>query len=254
MIKARKLILDESVTSTESVKTQTIKSMTNKAYRKRIDTVNRIIEKNNNQFADAQIRAAKMIIKSLNTDPTNSNIANVLKIANNEKYEGVNEKIFNAILEASMNAIQSDDTYYQVLILKDVEKSKSIKLYNVRFNIKKCVQLICESYPLFAEKTGDQNVLYMFSMFNLLKGLLDVLTVDLSINEAVIVAILNSYDGKASIEEIESRLKGSNLSDKYGKDFTTCKELHASLESLEKICVVTLKDDGKYELNECVLL
>lgn len=254
MGKARRLVLDECVTKTVTIETRRIDSMTNKAYKKSINTINRVIERNNKQFAEAQLRAAKMIIKSGDEYSLNSNISAIMRIANDVKQDGVNKNVLNAILEASMYSMPSEEVYYQVLSLKNVEKSKSIKLYNVRFNLKKCWQLICESYAIIDNIANKEFIGLTISVLNTLKSIFNIMTIEISLKEAILISTIISYGGSANAEEIKGRIKASNLVSEYGEDFINCEWVDDSLKSLELINTISLNDNNKYELNEEVII
>ena len=96
MSRVPQLILDDSVLSSVNIKTKKINSMTNKAYQKNIPVVRNVIEKNNQKFAEAQLRAAKLIIKSFDKDEPfshNEKIAEIQHLANSVKDSCVNEII-----------------------------------------------------------------------------------------------------------------------------------------------------------------
>lgn len=108
MSKVPQFILDDSVLSSVDLKTKKIDSMTNKAYQKNIPVVRKVIEKNNQKFAEAQLRAAKLIIKSFDKDELfshNEKIAEIQHLANSVKDSCINEIVLNRILDASIELI-----------------------------------------------------------------------------------------------------------------------------------------------------
>lgn len=122
MSRVEKLILDDSVLVSYDLKTKRIDSMANKEYRDNISVVRKIIEKNNNKFEEAQLRAAKLIIRNVNKGElysSNEKIAEVQRLANQVKLGSTNEIVLNRILDASMDLISQEETYAHAVDIRN---------------------------------------------------------------------------------------------------------------------------------------
>lgn len=256
MSRVEKLILDDSVLVSYDLKTKRIDSMANKEYRDNISVVRKIIEKNNNKFEEAQLRAAKLIIRNVNKGElysSNEKIAEVQRLANQVKLGSTNEIVLNRILDASMDLISQEETYAHAVDIRNLKKGKTTKVYNIRFNLRYCFGLITDAFTFGKASVEKQYFELILSIIKLFMELEEMATIDIDYLEAVIVSTLAKLGDKVEEERlISSVLKSEELKCYECKEITS-NDVYKSLTILYKIKVIENVDGFVYLIEDILI-
>lgn len=256
MSRVEKLILDDSVLVSYDLKTKRIDSMANKEYRDNISVVRKIIEKNNNKFEEAQLRAAKLIIRNVNKGElysSNEKIAEVQRLANQVKLGSTNEIVLNRILDASMDLISQEETYAHAVDIRNLKKGKTTKVYNIRFNLRYCFGLITDAFTVGKASVEKQYFELILSIIKLFMELEEMTTIDIDYLEAVIVSTLAKLGDKVEEERlISSVLKSEELKCYECKEITS-NDVYKSLTILYKIKVIENVDGFVYLIEDILI-
>ena len=255
MSKVQKLILDEYMLGSVKIKTKKIDSMTNDKYKSNINVVRKIIERNNLKYAEAEARAAKILIKNndVNSHLTNSQvIGQIKKIAYEVKENEVSDIIINRVLDAAIDELKEEDFFAHSLDIRDLNKSKSRKIYNIKFNIKYCFEMLNDAYCI-GKRFVDKNYFSLvLSILSLIKKLYNATTISLTYLEALIVSIIAKQ--RTILDEdslIKLVLADENL--KYCGFEVGIAEISSALTNLSEMRVVGIVD-GKIELIESIVV
>lgn len=255
MSKVPKLIFDDYILSSFEIKTKEIDSMTNDKYKSNVEKVRKIIERNNKKYAEAEARASKILIKSFdaNTSFKNSQvIAQIQKIACEVKEKDVNELIITRVLDAAIDELKEEDFFAHSLDINDLNKSQSHKIYNIKFNIKYCFEMISDAYCIGKSCVDKNYFSLVLSILSLIKKLNNVTTISLTYLEALVVAIIAKQ--RKNIEEenlINLVLNDENL--KYCGCKVDSLKISNTLTNLSKMRIISIVD-GKIELIESIIV
>lgn len=256
MSKVPQLILDDSVLTSVDLKTKKIDSMTNKAYQKNIPVVRKVIEKNNQKYAEAQLRAAKLIVKSFDKDGPyshNEKIAEIQRLANRVKSSCVNEIVLNRILDASIELISQEEFYTHTVDIRNLKKGKSNKLYNIQFNLKYCFELINDAYIVGKNAIDKKYFELILSILFLFIELEKVTTISIDYLDAIIVSVLAKFGRKIDEGELVSLVLKNDALKSCEYNNITPSVIYSSLSNLYKLKIIE-NVDGFVQLIEKVLL
>ena len=218
------------------------------------DYVRNVIEKNNQKFAEAQLRAAKLIIKSFDKDEPfshNEKIAEIQHLANSVKDSCVNEIVLNRILDASIELISQEEFYTHTVDVRDLKKGKSTKLYNIQFNLKYCFGLITDAFTVGKNAINKEYFGLILSIILLLVKLEKAKTISIDYLESIIISVLAQLSNKVEENELISLVLKNNAL-KYCEYDISSSIIYDSLSNLYKLKVIE-NVDGFVQIIEKIL-
>lgn len=234
--------LDEQPSSTP----KKIKSLTNEKYRANLVFVRRVISKNNTRYQAERKKVASLIIKDINTDNGYEQILECINPSTDKKQR----KVLEAALTLSFEKIAESSRDIKEIHLKNTGNAKSIKGYNIIFNLSHCLEKISESFA--KENIFDNKYLsYLLGVLWFIKNAIKVCTINLTELDAVLISCIYSFKKAPTIEMIWQRLEASDLISKY--QLTDIDVLTNKIETLKKLKIVT-DNNGEYSLIEEVIL
>lgn len=242
--KAPTLEIDPCVL-TPSKASKKIQSMVNKKYEDNIEMFRKIIARNNKQYIEEQYKVANLVIKSVSSSSIDNSVSDFFTLVSKNICDNTEIEVLKTIIRASMYKMPKDSIYAQTVYLREIEKARSIKLYNISLNLHKIWSLILESYSFNSNATKTIAISYFLSVIKVISIIRDVLTIKITDAEAITLITIYSFDGNPSKEQIEKRVSESDLTDNYNID--------EILKHLVDIGTIELYD-GKYRIVEEIII
>lgn len=255
MCKVPELVFDEYMIDSFQIKTKKINSMTNKKYKSNIKVVREIIERNNQRYAEAESQAARLVLKSFQNDDSFSNskaIADIQRLALEIKEKDVDWRVLNRVLDASMDELRENDFFSHTIDLRDLKNAKSKKMYNVRFNIKYCFEMLNDTYSIGKSVIDKDYLGLILSILMLLSRLHDSVVVSLDYLEALIVSVIAYQGGEVLEEKLISLVLKNDKLECCGYKVERV-NISQALNVLSKLAVVKIENGNVFLLESVVI-